>query len=46
MENSVFQISGQIVDIVNSRIFKGTVYNYIKRCINTSEGTFPLVGKK
>ena len=26
MENSAFHVSGQIVDVVNSRIFKGTLY--------------------
>ena len=26
MESSVYQVKGQIVDVVNSRIFKGTVY--------------------
>ena len=26
MDKSVFQISGQIVDVVNSRIFKGTIF--------------------
>lgn len=37
MENSVFQISGQIVDIVNSRIFKGTVFVENGKIINIIE---------
>lgn len=37
MENSVFQTSGQIVDIVNSRIFKGTVFVENGKIINIIE---------
>lgn len=37
MENSAFQVSGQIVDIVNSRIFRGTVYIEKGKIINIIE---------
>lgn len=37
MENSVFQVSGQIVDVVNSRIFKGTVFVDNGKIVNVIE---------
>ena len=37
MENSVFQLSGQIVDVVNSRIFKGTVFVEDGKIVNIIE---------
>ena len=37
MENSVFQVSGQIVDVVNSRIFKGTVFVENGKIVNVIE---------
>lgn len=37
MENSVFQISGQIVDVVNSRIFKGTLFVEHGKIVNIVE---------
>lgn len=37
MENSVFQVSGQIVDVVNSRIFKGTVFIENGKIVNVKE---------
>ena len=37
MENSAFQVSGQIVDVVNSRIFKGTVFVENGKIVNVIE---------
>ena len=37
MENSVFQVSGQIVDVVNSRIFKGTIFVENGKIVNVIE---------
>ena len=37
MDNSVFQVSGQIVDVVNSRIFKGTVFVENSKIVNIIE---------
>ena len=37
MGNSVFQVSGQIVDVVNSRIFKGTVFVDNGKIVNVIE---------
>ncbi len=37
MGNSVFQVSGQIVDVVNSRIFKGTVFVENGMIVNVME---------
>lgn len=37
MESSVFQVSGQIVDVVNSRIFKGTVFVENGKIVNVIE---------
>lgn len=37
MENSAFQLSGQIVDVVNSRIFKGTIFVEHGKIVNIVE---------
>lgn len=37
MENSAFQVSGQIVDVVNSRIFKGTIFVDNGKIVNIIE---------
>ena len=37
MKNSAFQVSGQIVDVVNSRIFKGTVFVENGKIVNVIE---------
>ena len=37
MKNSAFQVSGQIVDVVNSRIFKGTVFVENCKIVNVIE---------
>ena len=37
MNDSVFQVSGQIVDVINSRIFKGTIFVENGKIINIIE---------
>ena len=37
MDNSAFQISGQIIDVINSRIFKGTIFVDNGKIINIIE---------
>ncbi|MBR4156135.1 MAG: adenine deaminase [Bacteroidales bacterium] len=37
MDNSAFQISGQIIDVINSRIFKGTIFADNGKIINIIE---------
>ena len=43
MDSTRFQVSGQIVDIVNSRIFKGTIEVDNGKIINIIEEDIPYV---